>query len=255
MTVAYDVPKNKVDDKFQRQEAQYAFPYHYLPDLVNGVPTISQRMLWGIEYLTYMQFVKELIVDKLKPTSLIDVGCGDGRLVHMLEDQVPNVVGVDLAEQAIALARAFNPEREFHAVPVSQVPGEFDVATMIEVMEHISDEDLPQLISDVADRLSPKGHLVISVPTTNMPINVKHYRHYTVEILNKQISAHFEMLEDWFVVRNSLSFSLITGLICNRLFELRPRSLRRAIWNMHKTFTATATPANGRHLIILARKR
>jgi hypothetical protein len=71
-------------DKFQIQNDEYIFPYHYLTSLDNSVPTIYKRLSWGYEYITYIDFVRTYIEQKIQPSSLLDIECGDGYLINSL---------------------------------------------------------------------------------------------------------------------------------------------------------------------------
>ena len=73
-------------DKFQLQDNEYIFPYHYLTSLDNGVPNIYKRLSWGYEYITYLDFIRKYIEKKLKPDTMLDIGCGDGELLRKCTD-------------------------------------------------------------------------------------------------------------------------------------------------------------------------
>ncbi len=84
-------------NRFEIQDAQYDFPYHYIPylDGERG-PQVYSYLDWGLQYLTYMTYVRYLILS-FEPNSVLDVGCGEGRLLSMLGNRVPKRVGVDLS--------------------------------------------------------------------------------------------------------------------------------------------------------------
>ena len=88
----------------------------------------------------------EELVDRADPSSLLDVGCGEGelvqRLAHRLEPR--RVVGVDLAENSIQAGwqRHGAPNLEYRATQAESLPftpGEFDMVSAIEVLEHVPD--------------------------------------------------------------------------------------------------------------------
>ena len=85
------------------QENLYDFPYHYIPQ-VNEKGAVSRyRFLdWGFEYLCYILHIKD-IIESLSPYSVLDVGCGEGRFLGLLSNQIVRKVGVDLSERAIQL--------------------------------------------------------------------------------------------------------------------------------------------------------
>jgi 2-polyprenyl-3-methyl-5-hydroxy-6-metoxy-1,4-benzoquinol methylase len=101
------------------------------------------------------------------PGSLLDVGCGEGVLVHEWAQRMPRtrLVGIDLEEESIqagwAARRAANLEyRVLEARDLPFADGEFDLVTAIEVLEH-----LPEPQRTLAEMARCAGrHLLVSVP-------------------------------------------------------------------------------------------
>jgi SAM-dependent methyltransferase len=107
------------------------------------------------------------------PTSLLDVGCGEGVLVHSWAQRlgVARVVGIDLEEESIQAgwSQRQAPNLEYRVMeaggagPVENLPfadREFDLASAIEVLEHVPDpEHTVSEMARCADR-----HLLVSVP-------------------------------------------------------------------------------------------
>ncbi len=101
------------------------------------------------------------------PTSLLDVGCGEGVLIHEWAQLIApaRVVGIDLEEPSIQAgwAQRQAPNLEYRVQQAENLPfadDEFDVATAIEVLEHVPDPaDTVAEMARVAQR-----HLLVSVP-------------------------------------------------------------------------------------------
>lgn len=83
---------------------------------------------------------------KLTNKKIVDVGCGGGILTEALAKAAKtNVVGIDMAEQAISAAKVHAKESEldidYLVSPIEdyadQHPGEFDVITCMELLEHV----------------------------------------------------------------------------------------------------------------------
>jgi len=212
-------------ERFELQESEYCFPYHYLPYLDNRAGVhLHRQMAWGMEYLTYVTFVVDLIRQR-KPQSLLDVGCGDGRLIHMVKSLVPHVWGIDLSEQALGFARAFNPNREFLCGGIENLTERYACVTVIEVLEHIPDADVPQFIEHLARIVEPGGCLVISVPTVNVPLSRKHYRHYDLELLRTTLEPYFQIEGSWWLCHCGGWQRWIQSLACNGLYTLNYRPI------------------------------
>ncbi len=103
------------------------------------------------------------------PKSLLDVGCGEGVLVHEWAKQIApaRIVGLDLEEASIQAGweqrKAANLEYKIMDVSQKGLPfkdDEFDVATAIEVLEHVPDP--AQTVAEMA-RVASRW-LLVSVP-------------------------------------------------------------------------------------------
>jgi SAM-dependent methyltransferase len=101
------------------------------------------------------------------PSSVLDVGCGEGVLVHrwatLLEGK--RVVGVDLEEESLQAgwsARAA-PNLQFVVGSAERLPfadGEFGLVSAIEVLEHVGDPE--RALAEM--RRCAQRHLLVSVP-------------------------------------------------------------------------------------------
>jgi len=101
------------------------------------------------------------------PESLLDVGCGEGVLTHKWAQRLGTrrVVGIDLDDPHL---HALWEERQapnltYQVMKAENLPfadGEFDVATAIEVLEHVPDPE--HTVAEMA-RVA-RGHLLVSVP-------------------------------------------------------------------------------------------
>ena len=101
------------------------------------------------------------------PGSVLDVGCGEGVLTQRWAQQLEGrVVGLDLEDPALQAEweRRRAPNLEYRAMKAEHLPfgdGEFDLATAIEVLEHVPDPE--HTVSEMA-RVARGGHLLVSVP-------------------------------------------------------------------------------------------
>jgi SAM-dependent methyltransferase len=179
------------------QDAQYAFPYHYIPVVEGGEFSATQHWPWGFRYLGGLHVVLEQL-DRMGFSSLVDIGCGDGRFLREVANRFPGaaLMGVDLSRRAVRLAQALNPDLDYRAadITVDFVPERFEVATLIEVIEHIPPEELPRFLDAVADRLIDGGWLVLTVPHRNKPLISKHYQHFDADQLRQLLHRRFEVV-------------------------------------------------------------
>jgi len=109
----------------------------------------------------------EELLDLAAPGSILDVGCGEGVLVHRWATRLPRarLVGIDLEEESIQAgwAQRQAPNLEYRVMRAERLPfadGQFELASAIEVLEHVPDPE--HTLAEMA-RCSC-GHLLVSVP-------------------------------------------------------------------------------------------
>lgn len=182
---------NKDDFNFTQhfQEEEYNFPYHYL-DLVSDY----RKFILNIEYLSLLEYAKRIIFS-LSRKSVLDVGCGDGRLCFELKNKNLEIVGIDYSYKAINFARGFSPELEFIIQDIENFDrnDKFDVIVLMETLEHFLPERIPQIINNLSKFLKIDGRLIITVPSKNTPLPRKHFQHFTRESLNDTLKPHFKI--------------------------------------------------------------
>jgi 2-polyprenyl-3-methyl-5-hydroxy-6-metoxy-1,4-benzoquinol methylase len=101
------------------------------------------------------------------PQSVLDVGCGEGVLVHRWAERLPGcrLVGVDLEEPSLQAGWAERqaPNLEYRVVDAGELPfgrDDFDMASAIEVLEHVPDPE--RTVAEMAR--CARRHLLVSVP-------------------------------------------------------------------------------------------
>lgn len=239
------------DSSQEIQFRQYDYPYHHIPFLKNGGGMRVRMLNWGFEYLSCMGRIMELIVME-DPKSVLDVGCGDGVLLASLPRSIKERVGVDINSRAIAFARAFSPDVEFRNQPIEDVDEVFDVVCAVEVLEHIPDRDIDNILRAIATRVAPGGSLLISVPTKNILLNPKHFRHYDLDVLKQQVvpSCTPMVLEhvEYFYVHTFLE-KIYKKLTQNAIIYGEIPFLRRFIYGYVEKQARQANDLTGAHLI------
>jgi SAM-dependent methyltransferase len=104
---------------------------------------------------------------KAAPSSILDVGCGEGVLTAEWAERLGDgrVVGIDLDDPKLRAEweQRTRPNLEFVVQDATSLPfrdGEFDLACATEVLEHVPDPEAT--VAEMARVAS--GHLLVSVP-------------------------------------------------------------------------------------------
>jgi SAM-dependent methyltransferase len=239
------------------QEGQYAFPYHYIPNVNASGSTRRYRVLrWGFEYLCYQNHLIE-VVQSMRPDSVLEVGCGDGYFIGGLDDYVKVRVGADFSAKAIGFAKAFHPNVLFHVGDAAELQQQFDVVVAIEVLEHIPDDQVLKFLQMLFDRTKSGGHVIICVPSVVLPLNRKHFRHYTARLLLDQVVQAYpaaELIREEHLCHIPFWMRLYDKITVNRFWFFDISLISNWLWRMLWTRYRIADPQNGRHIVGSFRK-
>jgi 2-polyprenyl-6-hydroxyphenyl methylase / 3-demethylubiquinone-9 3-methyltransferase len=102
----------------------------------------------------------------LEGKTALDVGCGAGLLAEPLARLGASVTGLDAAPELIAAAREHAAPQglaiDYRAGELTELEGQFDLITCMEVIEHVADP--AAFVKALATRLAPDGLLILSTP-------------------------------------------------------------------------------------------
>lgn len=101
-------------------------------------------------------------------TRHLDIGCGPGTFIGQLPNRSA-AVGLDLSARQIEYAhsRYGTDSRLFYNCATDQLPREldgFDAITAVEVIEHLTPEEVKVALESAVERLVPGGRLVLTTP-------------------------------------------------------------------------------------------
>lgn len=155
-----------------------------------------QKYIIDATNFTYKSLLDLLIKYHKKKGRVLDIGCGVGTIDFYLAKRGDMVMGIDISENAISIARKnaeiFGLDRyiQFYIgnFPEKFPEGRFDIIICSEVLEHIKDDE--GSVRKIKESLLKNGIVIASSPSKNAPFykmgllknfdrKVGHLRRYT----------------------------------------------------------------------------
>ncbi len=150
------------------------------PDLF--MKLITQNKLRELVFDNYQKIANDFAVTRKKPlapvllklldripggSSVLDAGCGSGRLANYFQGKNINYVGIDQSSNLIGLAKKDFPRFNWQVADLSNLDflpsNHFDYILNIAVLHQIPSCQLRvQVLKNLADKLRPGGQLIIS---------------------------------------------------------------------------------------------
>jgi len=120
------------------------------------------RTRWNIwaEFSIFRDYVE-------RGDEILDIGCGNGRLLELLKGKIIGYVGVDSSEELIKIAKRRYPAKKFLVADALNLPfpnNYFDKVFLIAVLHNIPSKELRSKALEEARRvLKPEGLLILTV--------------------------------------------------------------------------------------------
>ncbi|MFA4887696.1 MAG: class I SAM-dependent methyltransferase [Candidatus Nanoarchaeia archaeon] len=173
---------------------EYIFPYHWA---------------WvGYFKAAYERPVKLILPEFTKSDTVLDVGCGDGKLTSLIAPNVKKVIGVDHQEYPLKFARLIferlgldNVTFKVGDITKLSFPNNtFDKVTCFDVIEHIPQDMAEQGIKELLRVLKPGGRLYLTTPNRRElrgrifghVVIDKHYYEYTPKELARYFAPYLD---------------------------------------------------------------
>ena len=107
--------------------------YSHSCDIAGHLPYTRAEQHWA----TFFDDVAEELVETVRPTTALDVGCAIGMLVEALRNHGVDATGFDISEWAISqVPSALKPYCRIGSI-TEEIEGHYDLITCIEVLEHL----------------------------------------------------------------------------------------------------------------------
>jgi SAM-dependent methyltransferase len=138
-----------------------------LPTAAEAVNYATYYHAGSLQVPAFVQRQLDQVVSSLeayrKLNRWLDVGCGTGALMRSAKALGWAVVGTEVTSAAVEAARGTGLDVRLGELDALDLPDEaFDVVSLVEVIEHVSDPD--ELLQQAASRLRPHGALYMTTP-------------------------------------------------------------------------------------------
>jgi 2-polyprenyl-3-methyl-5-hydroxy-6-metoxy-1,4-benzoquinol methylase len=123
---------------------------------------------WGDGYGVYLKGW----LPESRDAAIADVACGPGWLLRFLaRSGYTNLAGVDVSAEQVALARRHAPEVECGDVLafLQKRPSGFDLVTGVDIIEHLTKDEVLDFLDACHGALRPGGRLVLQTPNGESP--------------------------------------------------------------------------------------
>jgi len=95
------------------------------------------------------------VIDKYKPRSILDIGCGSGRFFGLYKEKgIKDVVGIDISERALKFARRRYPDIKTIKMRVEDLKfgyKRFDLAISNRTLQHVTKRNIERAIKNICN--------------------------------------------------------------------------------------------------------
>ena len=114
----------------------------------------------------------QIVLKENNLKSLLDVGCGTGKLVEFFRKKGFTAYGCDNADEAIRIARKINGKNTIKKAQATRLPFKqqaFDIVSAISVIEHLSIKEARDFFLETSRILKPHGFVFLITPNYSSP--------------------------------------------------------------------------------------
>ena len=180
---------------------------------IETLEALEATYWWHLGRRRVIEKLIERFVAGPRPLAILDLGCGTGRNLRLLE-RFGNAVGVDSSPRALAAARRQGNADRVAGADALRLPfldRSFDLVSALDVFEHLEDDVAG--FGEVRRVLKPGGHLLAAVPAFRFLWSehdevLGHRRRYVASEMHQKLNlAGFQVIKRTYAI--SFAFPLI----------------------------------------------
>ena len=141
---------------------------HYVSSLKNNSLSSLRGNFDVKDYPYFRRLISKFLDSVSKNCSILDIGCGSGELLLCLKHYgYTDLAGIDISPEQVELAIK-NGLSEVTCVNfedfLGQTKKKYDLVFLMDVLEHLSKNDIIALLESISKCLKDNGQLIIHVP-------------------------------------------------------------------------------------------
>ena len=133
----------------------------------------------------YRYYLRDWLPEN-KQAKILELACGAGRFLKLLVDEgYVNIAGVDRSAEQIEVARGILPVAEHADVfdYLRSKEGAWDLIAAIDLVEHLTKDEVLDLLDLVYRALRPGGWVILQTPNAESPfVSIVRYGDFTHEV-------------------------------------------------------------------------
>lgn len=170
---------------------------------------------WFLYRQNILKFIlKKYLIHLSKDAKIVDIGCGTGGNIQLLNKNYNNIYGIDNNESAIKYCR----EKNLKNITKGDLPNleglednSADLILLFDVLEHVDKDDLA--LSVIKNKLKTGGFILLTVPAFSFlwsqhDEDFHHKRRYNIKQLKKMLKSL-----DFKIIKSSYLYFLLFPLI------------------------------------------
>lgn len=146
----------------------------------------SYNSYYALRHLTKVEKYTDLS-DKI----ILDIGCGNGAFTVEMAKKGKKIIGIDVNSEELFGFKQVMKQMKLNNINIFKMDAEtlafddneFDIVTMVQVLEHISNQ--VGALQETYRVLKPGGQIILSVPNKLFPFEIHGSRIWKLELSNR----------------------------------------------------------------------
>jgi 2-polyprenyl-3-methyl-5-hydroxy-6-metoxy-1,4-benzoquinol methylase len=153
-------------DKNHKKDFRIELYHKYVSSFKYFIENEDPRAI-NSDYKIYKKWYLPLIKNFSKDASIIDIGCGAGRMLQFLKmEGYTNTFGIDISEEQVKKAKnkELNVKVHNYFDFASTSPQKYDIIFALDFVEHFYRDEMIELFRGINSFLNENGILIIHTP-------------------------------------------------------------------------------------------